>query len=143
MGMIHKKVAGFQLDEVYVGTPEERAAGEKPDGSIHPGRDFTMGTNVLIEPVGSTTGNGNWEQTLARLSAPQSFSARREKILDSIAETRKMMKNAESDYERDSYEKGLAMEIKALQKLNVEETGAPIKDDLELAIVEDGFEIIP
>eukprot|EP00980_Cylindrotheca_fusiformis_P022214 scaffold9105_cov54-Cylindrotheca_fusiformis.AAC.1 len=45
LGMIHKKVAGFQLDEVYVGTAEERAAGQKPDHSIHAGRDFTMGTN--------------------------------------------------------------------------------------------------
>jgi hypothetical protein len=143
MAAIHKKVAGFQLDEIYVGTPEERAAGDKPDNSIHPGREFTIGTNILIEPVGSTAGFHNWEQAVEKLSAPASFSARREKILDNIAEMRSLSKQAESDYERDSYEKGLQMEIQALQKLNEEESGLHDKiDDLELGEVEHGFEII-
>merc|ERR1719445_1610737 len=30
-GIIHKSIAGFQLDEVYVGTAEQRAKGGKPD----------------------------------------------------------------------------------------------------------------
>jgi hypothetical protein len=140
MASIHKQVAGFQLDEIYVGTPEERAAGDKPDTSIHPGREFTMGTNVLIEPVGSTA--HNWEQATEKLSAPASFSERREKILDNIAEMRTLNEQAESDYERVSYEKGLQMEIHALQELNEEESGDRM-DDLELGEVEHGFEIIP
>jgi Silicon transporter len=31
LGWIHKKVAGFQTDEVYIGTAEERASQNKPD----------------------------------------------------------------------------------------------------------------
>jgi hypothetical protein len=29
LALVHKQVAGYQLDEVYVGTPEERAIAEK------------------------------------------------------------------------------------------------------------------
>jgi hypothetical protein len=29
LALVHKQVAGYQLDEVYVGTPEERAAANK------------------------------------------------------------------------------------------------------------------
>jgi len=29
LAIIHKQIAGFQLDEVYIGTAEERAANEK------------------------------------------------------------------------------------------------------------------
>ena len=81
LGMIHKKIAGFQLDEVYVGTPEERAAGNKPDHSIHPGREFTMGTNVLQPGVGAGATPANWEDAIERLSSKESFTVRRERIL--------------------------------------------------------------
>jgi hypothetical protein len=115
MASIHKKVAGFQLDEVYVGTPEERAAGDKPDNSIHPGREFTMGTNVLNDvPT-------NWEEALDRLSAKESFSVRRERMLKNIRELRDMVAGASTGEEKETYEKGIAMEIRALNKLNVEE----------------------
>ena len=35
LAKIHKKIAGFQYDEVYVGTPEERAARAKQTGTTH------------------------------------------------------------------------------------------------------------
>jgi hypothetical protein len=31
LALIHKRIAGYQVDEVYIGTPEERAAKESSD----------------------------------------------------------------------------------------------------------------
>nr|AAD13807.1 silicon transporter [Cylindrotheca fusiformis] len=133
LGMIHKKVAGFQLDEVYVGTAEERAAGLKPDHSIHAGRDFTMGTNVLSKPP------ANWEEALANLSPlAESFSQRRERILTNIKDMKLLLKNATSDDEKNAYEAGIKYELKAMAKLNDEEQETlsdidPKMEDIETA----------
>jgi silicon transporter len=135
MAGIHKKVAGFQLDEVYVGTAEERAAGDKPDTSIHPGREFTMGTNVLNDVP------SNWEEAIERLSAKESFSVRRERMLKNIRELREMVGGASTDEEKATYEKGLVMEIKAMNKLNAEEEESTAKGkdtDAEASDVELG-----
>merc|ERR1712087_9719 len=82
--MGHAKVAGFQRDEVYVGTPEERAAGQKPDHSVHPGREFTMGT-AITAPVGAS-GNApaGVEDALLRLANKETFTVRRERIVNNI-----------------------------------------------------------
>eukprot|EP00980_Cylindrotheca_fusiformis_P007059 scaffold1482_cov120-Cylindrotheca_fusiformis.AAC.1 len=114
LGMIHKKVAGFQLDEVYVGTAEERAAGQKPDHSIHAGRDFTMGTNVLNDTK-------NYEEAIANLSAYESFSQRRERIVSNIRQLRTLAENSSSEAEMRTYQDSIDMEVKALTKLNEEE----------------------
>jgi len=52
LAMIHKKVAGFKYDEVYVGTAEERAARAKQDGeqNVVPGH---MYPGVPILPHGA------------------------------------------------------------------------------------------
>jgi hypothetical protein len=131
LGMIHKKIAGFQLDEVYVGTPEERAAGLKPDSSVHPGREYTIGT-TLTAPVGAS-GNApaNWEEALAKLGpVAETFSQRRERILKNIKNMKDLVESATSDDEKSAYEAGVKMEVKALEKLNKEETelDAPVKD---------------
>jgi silicon transporter len=122
-GSIHKKVAGFQLDEVYVGTAEERAAGEKPDRSMHVGRDFTMGTNVLVAPK-------NWENAIKNLEPlPESFSKRRERVLSNIKNMKEASKDA-SEEEKAIYDSSIAAELKTLQQLNEEEDNeaAPVKD---------------
>jgi hypothetical protein len=116
MAAIHKKVSGFQLDEVYVGTPEMRAAGEKPDHSIHPGREFTMGTNVLNNVP------ANWEEALANLGpAAESYSKRRERILSNIKNMKELTNDATKDEEKTAYETGIKYEIQAMEKLNQEE----------------------
>eukprot|EP00526_Cylindrotheca_closterium_P017821 CAMPEP_0113614178 /NCGR_PEP_ID=MMETSP0017_2-20120614/7027_1 /TAXON_ID=2856 /ORGANISM="Cylindrotheca closterium" /LENGTH=294 /DNA_ID=CAMNT_0000523327 /DNA_START=52 /DNA_END=936 /DNA_ORIENTATION=+ /assembly_acc=CAM_ASM_000147 len=125
-GTIHKKIAGFQLDEVYVGTAEERAAGGKPDTSMHPGRDFSMGTNVLVAP-------SDWENAIKNLEpVPETFSQQRERILSNIKSMKEMMADAPEE-EKSTFAAGIEAEVKFLQKLNEEEAAegdasAPVKD---------------
>jgi hypothetical protein len=59
---VYKKVAEIQFDEVYFGTAEERADGDKPNNSIHPGREFIMCNNVLNDA-------DNWEGAIQNLSS--------------------------------------------------------------------------
>ena len=108
---IHKKVAGFQMDEVYVGTAEERAAGGKADHSIHPGREFSMGTTINL--------------TTAQLAAAventsvgeRSFSERREIVLAKITAAKEMAKTA-SPTEVAKYESIVKYCLQELSKLN-------------------------
>ena len=51
-GIFHKKIAGFQLDEVYVGTAEERAAKGKPDDDKSVQSQVHMASAGLVENVG-------------------------------------------------------------------------------------------
>merc|ERR1712087_966901 len=133
--MGHAKVAGFQRDEVYVGTPEERAAGQKPDHSVHPGREFTMGT-AITAPVGAS-GNApaGAQDALLRLANKETFTVRRERIVNNIKELRELAAEASTDAERQAYEQGAEMEVRALDALNEEETAegvepkeVPVKD---------------
>ena len=48
-GIIHKKIAGFQLDEVYVGTPEERAAKGKADNDESVASQAHIGTAGFVK----------------------------------------------------------------------------------------------
>ena len=124
-GTIHKKIAGFQLDEVYVGTAEDREAGGKPDTSIHPGREFTMGTNMILAPK-------DWKNAIKNLEAvPETFSKQRERILSNIKKMKEMMDDA-SEEDKGAFASGIEAEVKFLQKLNEEEENqgapAPAKD---------------
>merc|ERR1712176_968085 len=49
LALIQRKICGFQFDEVYVGTPEERAAKGNPDAAAN----LDLGTNVPAHGVGS------------------------------------------------------------------------------------------
>merc|ERR1711920_482889 len=57
LAFIHKKLAGFQYDEVYVGTPEERAARQKADreDDVREGAGHLAGSGFPsgADPVGS------------------------------------------------------------------------------------------
>jgi len=45
MAAVHKKIANFQRDEVYIGTAEERAAGEMGDDTSH----LPIGTGHIVK----------------------------------------------------------------------------------------------
>jgi len=113
-GSIHKKVAGFQLDEVYVGTAEERAAGEKPDRSIHAGRDFTMGSTVKLTTAELARAV---ENTSAHQQTP---SQKREAIMARIAEAKAMEKDA-SPTEQSKYAAIIKTSLAELETLNAAE----------------------
>merc|ERR1719276_285399 len=113
-GSIHKKIAGFQLDEVYVGTAEERAAGGKADTSIHPGREFNMGTTVNLTPAELAAAVDNTSPT------EKTSSERREAILAKITEAKEMSKTA-SPSDQSKYESIVKSGLEELGKLNAEE----------------------
>ena len=120
LGIIHKKVAGFQMDEVYVGTPEERAAMNKADLSSEKGDDVAeahLGTNVLNYPPGAKTIPAEWK----RLTLTKSYSERRAEILKNIKDLRSEISNAGTKEEKEAYEVGLRMELHALKALNGEQ----------------------
>ncbi|KAL3930676.1 MAG: hypothetical protein SGBAC_011658, partial [Bacillariaceae sp.] len=135
-GTIHKKIAGFQFDEVYVGTAEERAAGGKPDTSMHPGRDFSMGTNVLIGDAAT------WEEAIQNLSGKETPSQKRERMLANIASLREMSADSEGA-EKDAYEKAIEMELKALDAVNGEEEEAALAKAASKAEAEKAEGIVP
>ena len=137
LGGIHKRLAKFQLDEVYVGTAEERALGGKPDASMRAGRDFTVGTNVLLPKVGEK--EAHFEAGIENLSGKESFQVRRERILGIIKGFREIAKDASSDAEKAAFEQAAEMEVKALTTLNAEEEKAnedtgdkEVQTDLEI-----------
>jgi hypothetical protein len=114
LALIHKKVAGFQLDEVYVGTPEERAAQGKGDDESQ--SQVHLGTHGVIHaPV------GGHELPEALLHIGQSFTDRRAKVISSIKQLREYIKTAESEDDKDLYKATLKREIVAMNKLNKEQ----------------------
>ena len=137
LGGIHKRLAKFQLDEAYVGTAEERALGGKPDASMRAGRDFTVGTNVLLPKVGEK--EAHFEAGIENLSGKESFQVRRERILCNIKGFRELAKDASSDAEKAAFDQAAEMEVKALTTLNAEEEKAnedtgdkEVETDLEI-----------
>lgn len=68
LARIHKQIAGYQYDEVYIGTPEERlASGKGPEESIHvvpgslAGSSFPVGTH---KPGAGGVRIGDYEDTV-------------------------------------------------------------------------------
>ncbi|MBE0451983.1 MAG: hypothetical protein IBX70_14240 [Clostridia bacterium] len=122
LGIIHAKIAGFQRDEVYIGTPEERAAMDKADRSSAAGDDVAephLGTNVLNYAPGATSIPKEWKSQ--QFSSGKSFSERRAGILANIRDLRVQMDNSSTKEERSAFESGLKMEISALKTLNEEQ----------------------
>merc|ERR1719219_194860 len=81
-GIIHKKVAGFQEDEVYVGTAAERAAKGKADIAT----DATMGT------VGYVANVKKIKKDFMVLFSDESWAQRRNKIMMNITVLRDAIK---------------------------------------------------
>mmetsp|Transcript_5005 Transcript_5005/g.7509 ORF Transcript_5005/g.7509 Transcript_5005/m.7509 type:complete len:539 (-) Transcript_5005:137-1753(-) len=113
--LIHKKVAGFQADEVYVGTPEERAAQGKGDEESVASHLGTHG--VINAPVGGHDGEF--------LAIGHTYSERRAKLMGTIKELRGYIQTAESADDKALYESKLRKEILALNKLNKDEEADP------------------
>ncbi len=128
LGIIHKKVAGFQLDEVYIGTPEERAAMDKADLCSEKGDSVAeahIGTNVLNYAPGSRAIPAEWNSI--RFAMGKSFSERRGEILANIKDLRQQISQSVTSEEKDAFQTGLQMEIAALKSLNEEQ--AAVEDD--------------
>ena len=103
-GMIHKRIAGFQLDEVYVGTAEERAAQGKADDESQASHAHFV-TNGLILPE-------KWVEEYGE--------EQKEQKLKNIEVLKEQIASAGSDEEKAAYEKALEMEEKSLKALNYE-----------------------
>jgi hypothetical protein len=115
--LIHKKIMKFQFDEVYVGTPEERAAkqhADNPDAL----KNLDMGTYALPAEVGTHDVQSKY-LSLAKLDAH--YSSRREKILANVKELREQITLAESEEEAEAFKQALKLEVAALGRLNKEE----------------------
>jgi silicon transporter len=120
-GILHKKVAGFQLDEVYVGTAEERAMRGMADDKSVTSEKIHLGTHGLVEDLPKSF--------LAEFAEVPNFTQARSKILANISQLREGIKLAESDEERQAFKVGLELEIKALTKLNSEQANQESKSD--------------
>lgn len=120
LGMIHKKMAGFQEDEVYIGTPDERAAMDKADLSSANGDSVAephLGTNILNLPPGATNIPQEWKWTM------HTFTTRRTEILGNIKTLREQVHSALSEEERATMQDALNQEVDALRYLNEEQMG--------------------
>ncbi len=120
LGMIHKKIAGFEHDDVYIGTPDERAAIDKADLSSANGDSVVephLGTNILNLPPGAARIPQEWKWTI------HSFTTRRTEILGNIKTLREQVQTALSEEERAMMQDALQMEITSLKQLNEEQKG--------------------
>ena len=113
LAAIHRKLSGFQRDEVYVGTAEERAAmehGDKPNTKSNVGH---LGGGAF--PAGKDL------PTFDKWIAGGNFTERRAQILKNIRDLREQMALASTDEEKQVYEIALKKENGALKQVNREE----------------------
>lgn len=106
--LIQKKICGFQYDEVYVGTPEDRAAKNHAD-DVDAQAHLDIGTNVL-----EATMNAGLDMSWAE----GDFTIRRERILKNIVEIREQIKLAVTEDEKAAFEQALKIEILNLTRTN-------------------------
>jgi len=107
--LIQRKICGFQFDEVYIGTPEERAAKGHADG----GRNLDMGTLVNAHGVGGARITKEYMDLVE-----QNFSDTREKVMANISDIRQQIESATDDDEKKVFEEALKLEVDALKSLN-------------------------
>eukprot|EP00538_Stauroneis_constricta_P000838 CAMPEP_0119546730 /NCGR_PEP_ID=MMETSP1352-20130426/1018_1 /TAXON_ID=265584 /ORGANISM="Stauroneis constricta, Strain CCMP1120" /LENGTH=550 /DNA_ID=CAMNT_0007591455 /DNA_START=119 /DNA_END=1771 /DNA_ORIENTATION=+ len=131
----YKSILGIQLDEVYIGTPEERAAGLKPDRKD--GTEPHLGTNVISNAPGGKIPREYLEYQQALAAQPETFSARRERILSNIKALREQKEATNNDADIDVIETSIKMEIAAMDKLNkAEQEEANVESDEEVGLKE-------
>ena len=106
---IHKTVAGFQKDEVYVGTAEERAALGKGEASEGYSSQVGHLTGGAFPASAALPDNSDFEE-----DASQQMN----KILGNIKDLREQMMVASSAEEKSVYEVALKREVAAMDKLN-------------------------
>jgi len=110
LALIQRKICGFQFDEVYVGTPEERAAKAHAD-DVDAG-NLNLGTNVLQSTVNSGLPIG-W--------AEGDYTKRRENILKNISDLREQIKLSVTEGEKAAFEQSLKIELRNLERVNKEQ----------------------
>jgi len=108
--LIQKKITGFQYDEVYIGTAEERAAKGHAD-DLDAG-NLDMGTNVLEATVNMGLKTGWMEGD---------YTTRRNTILQTISDIREQIKLSVTEDEKAVFEQSLKLEIEKLQRTNKEQ----------------------
>jgi hypothetical protein len=116
LALIQRKACGFQFDEVYIGTPEERAAKGHADDFDADGAQ--IGTYLAATGVGSDNLTAKFAP-LARMT--ETYSSRREHVLSNIKGFRAQIAVATSDAEKDAFESALKLEVDALSRLNADE----------------------
>jgi hypothetical protein len=110
LAVLQRKALGFQFDEVYIGTPEERAAKGSPDTQEE---TLNMGTNLPTHAVGKQTITKEYMDIVE-----QNYTLQREKIMANIAEIREQIASAGSDEEKAVFEDALKLEVDTLKSLN-------------------------
>jgi len=118
LAVLQRKAFGFQFDEVYIGTPEERSAKGHAD-NVDAGTDQVHLTTYI-----SATGVGTEKLTekFRPLSVMQeTYSSRREKVIANIKEIRSQIGQSTYEGEKEAFEKALQLEIASLSKLNDDE----------------------
>ncbi|KAG7343763.1 silicon transporter [Nitzschia inconspicua] len=133
LAMIQKKVMGFQYDEVYVGTPEERAAKNHADNPDALNR-LDMGTNLEFNEAGTFEIQKKF-LSLAKLDAH--YSSLREKVLANIKDLREQIRLSETDEEKEAFEHALKLEVAALARVNKEEMESQTFSKSQLGLVEE------
>jgi len=108
LALVQKKICGFQYDEVYVGTPEERAAKNHAD-DVDAQAHLDVGTNVL-----EATMNAGLDMSWAE----GDYTMRRDRILKNIAEIREQIKLSVTEGEKQAFEDALKIEISNLTRTN-------------------------
>jgi silicon transporter len=126
LGIVHKNLAGFQIDELYIGTPDERAAMDKADMSSARGDSVAephLGTNILMNAPGAHHLPNEFREStfFKRAEKTKTFTERRGGILANIKDLREQISQSVTKDEREAFEAALSLEIKALKELNDEQ----------------------
>jgi len=117
LAWIQRKALGYQYDEVYVGTPEERAAKGHADDE-HADDNLPMATYLPATAVGSE----DLATKFKPLSVMQAtYSSRREHILANIKELRSQIAQSVTEDEKSAFETALKLEVDSLSNLNESE----------------------
>jgi len=115
LAMIQKSIMGFQYDEVYIGTPEERAAMKQADDPEALEKLMHMGTNVIQGAPGAS----NLPKPYADLVNDEySFKTERERITTNIEDLQALIDESSSKEEKDAFERALRLEQSKLETVD-------------------------
>jgi len=123
LALIQKKIMGYQNDEVYVGTPEERAAKDHADDNDAQAH-LDMGTNVLAPAINDGMNfDSDW--------AEGDYTDRRNRTLKNIAELRIQINLCVTEEEKEAFQMALKLEVQQLERTNKEQETSVRKFDAE------------
>jgi len=109
---IHRKAAGFQKDEIYVGTAQDRANMGKADSVGHVSEVGHLGGSAF--PANHMLPTHEYEAD---------YLSQRAKIVANIKDLRTLMDDAGTSDERAVYESSLNHELAALKRINGQQQG--------------------